>query len=90
MRQMDELNHTRSTLKDAHGLESYSGTQFTSDIDTKFPPEQDDIDSRFGASTGIGNTFSTREFEPQFSDSYQLGDNYRGRVGAPRGIFDDV
>lgn len=72
------------------------GTRYNSeDVDTRFPPESmDDIDSRFGASTR--NTINERydsshELDHRFSDSYQLGDNYRGRVGAPpRGIFDDV
>ncbi|CAH1155897.1 unnamed protein product [Phaedon cochleariae] len=91
VRQMDTLDNTRSVLRDSHGLESYSGTRFSSDVDTRFPPEQDDIESRFGASTRINERYDSSDLEPRFSDSYQLDNNYRSRVGgAPRGIFDDV
>ncbi|XP_023029127.2 LMBR1 domain-containing protein 2 homolog [Leptinotarsa decemlineata] len=91
-RPMDNLENTRSVLRDSHGLDSYSGTGFTSEVDTRFPPDQDDIDTRFGASTRINERRNNlSELEPRFSDSYQLDSNYRTRVGgAPRGIFDDV
>ncbi|KAJ8945114.1 hypothetical protein NQ318_001579 [Aromia moschata] len=92
MHQLDDLENTRSVLRDSHGLESYSGTRFSSEVDTRFPPD-DDIDARFGVSTRINEQYdsSSQELDPRFSDSYQLEGNYRSRVGVPpRGIFDDV
>ncbi|CAG9856412.1 unnamed protein product [Phyllotreta striolata] len=91
-RQLDNLDNSRSSLRDAHGLDSYSGTKYTSEIDTRFPPSEDDIDVRFGASTGISERFGNpSELEARFSDNYQLDGFNRSRVGAsPRGFFDDV
>ncbi|VEN38005.1 unnamed protein product [Callosobruchus maculatus] len=84
-------SNSRSVLRDSHGLETYGGSRF--EVDTRFPPlDQDDIESRFGASTGIaGNqdhTFSSlgadRPYQSEeYNRSYRVG-------GAPRGIFDDV
>jgi hypothetical protein len=93
MTQLENLDSTRSNLlQESHPLESYDGTRYTSEIDTRFPPDTDDIDARFGASTRINERYnSSQELEPRFSDSYQLDSNYRNRVGIPpRGIFDDV
>ncbi|KAG5898796.1 hypothetical protein JTB14_011006 [Gonioctena quinquepunctata] len=92
VRQVDSQENTRSVLRDSHGLDSYSGIRFTSEVDTRFPPDQDDIDARFGASTRINERYNNSiELEPRFSDSYQSDTNYKTRVGgAPRGIFDDV
>lgn len=75
-------------LRDREVAASYEGTRIDAqDVETAFP-QDDDIDARFGASTRY---VSSRELEPRFSDSYQLEDNYRERVGVPpRGIFDDV
>lgn len=91
-RQMDNLENSRTSLRDAHGLDSYNGTRYTSEVDTRFPPNEDEIDARFGASTRINERFSnTNELDPRFSDSYQLDGFYRNRVGgSPRGFFDDV
>ncbi|KAJ3642157.1 hypothetical protein Zmor_024966 [Zophobas morio] len=92
MTQLENLDGTRSNLlQESHPLESYDGTRYTTEVDTRFPPDTDDIDARFGASTRINERYtSSRELEPRFSDNYQLDSNYR-RVGAPpRGIFDDV
>lgn len=94
MTQMDTLDsNTRSNLlTESHPLETYDRARYTSEIDTRLPPDGDDIDARFGASTGINERFhNTQDIDPIFSDTYQLEGNYRNRVGAPpRGIFDDV
>ncbi|CAH0555447.1 unnamed protein product [Brassicogethes aeneus] len=88
-RQMEPMeNNTRQMLRD-----SFEGTKYTSaDVDTRFPPEDLDVDSRFGASTHVHERFdSPEDFEPRFSDGYQSSGVGRGRVGIPpRGIFDDV
>ncbi|XP_050499692.1 LMBR1 domain-containing protein 2 homolog [Diabrotica virgifera virgifera] len=93
VRQMEELDTSRSVLRDSHGLDSYNGTRFASEVDTRFPPSEDDIDSRFGASTRINERMNSNELDPRFSDNtFQLDGYYRNnRVGGPpRGIFDDV
>ncbi|XP_060527973.1 LMBR1 domain-containing protein 2 homolog [Cylas formicarius] len=79
-------------IRDSYQLEMYDGTAFrTDDVDTRFPPEQDDIDLRFGASTGIGSHYSSEgSLGTRFTDGYQQENNSK-RVGyPPRGIFDDV
>ncbi|RZC42946.1 LMBR1 domain-containing protein 2 -like protein, partial [Asbolus verrucosus] len=91
MTQLENLDNTRSNLlQESHPLESYDGTRYTNEVDTRFPPDSDDIDARFGASTRINERYdSAQELEPRFSDTYQLDTNYRNRVGIPpRGIFD--
>lgn len=88
MRNIEAGRSESNRLRDRDIGASYEGTRIDAeDVTTAFPPD-DDIDSRFGASTRY---VSSRELEPRFSESYQHDDNYRGRVGMPpRGIFDDV
>ncbi|XP_056637359.1 LMBR1 domain-containing protein 2 homolog [Diorhabda sublineata] len=87
-RQTEEVETNRSILKDSHALNSYNGTRFTSELDTRLLPNEEDIDERFGASTSI-NKRESNELDPRFSD--QIDAFYRNRVGKPpRGIFDDV
>ncbi|KAL1497273.1 hypothetical protein ABEB36_008265 [Hypothenemus hampei] len=77
----------RSRIRDSYNLDTYNGTNYTSDIDTRFPPQlEEDIDSRFGLSTGYGR--SSLNSDTRFADGYQ-SDNRRPGP-APRGIFDDV
>lgn len=91
VRQMDNLDSSQSVLRDSHGLESYNGTKYTDEVDTRFPPNEEDIDARFGASTRMNERYNTRSLDHTFSDSYQLDGSYKTRVGeAPKGIFDDV
>ncbi|ENN75883.1 hypothetical protein YQE_07612, partial [Dendroctonus ponderosae] len=74
-----------SRIRDSYNMETYNRTTYTSDeINTRFPPAEDDIDERFGASTGFGRNLDTR-----FADGYQA-DNSRVEGAPPRGIFDDV
>lgn len=84
-RPSQQLESTR--IRDSYNLDTYNGTTYTNDeIDTRFPPVEDDIDARFGASTGIGR--NPRNLDTRFADGYQ---NENRRVGnPPRGIFDDV
>ncbi|CAH1122740.1 unnamed protein product [Ceutorhynchus assimilis] len=85
-RPMQQLESSR--IRDSYNLDTYNGTSYTNDeVDTTFPPVEDEIDQRFGASTGLG-TRNAHNSDTRFSDGYQ-SDNRR--VGAPpRGIFDDV
>lgn len=84
-------------LRNTNNFESYDGTRYDMDleVDTRFPPENlQDIDSRFGISTRnvINEQYdSATDLDAAFTDNYQIGSNYKNRVGGPpRGIFDDV
>lgn len=76
-----------SRIRDSYNLETYNRTTYTGDdIDTRFPPVEDDLDARFGASTGFGR--NSQNLDTRFADGYQSEGR---RVGIPpRGIFDDV
>lgn len=88
---MENIDNSGSTLRDSHGLDSYNGVKYTDEVDTRFPPSEDDIDARFGASTRMNERYRNRELDHTFADGYQLDTNYTNRVGgAPKGIFDDV
>lgn len=81
------VNNSDTSLRDSLNLYSYKGTTYTDEIDTRFPPDQDDIDARFGASTNIGRSTNS---DHTFSSGYQSSSGYKTRSGPPRGIFDDV
>lgn len=88
---MNDLSSSQTILRDAQGLHSFQGTKYTDEVDTRFPPDQDDIDARFGASTGLGDGFGrSRDSDHTFSTSYQSSSGYNMRTGPPKGIFDDV
>ncbi|XP_019870589.1 LMBR1 domain-containing protein 2 homolog [Aethina tumida] len=86
MTQLENMEGTRSNLLRGSSFES---TRYTSDdVDTRFPPDEMDIDARFGASTHINERFNN---SPEFETTYQMGSGQRTRVViSPRGIFDDV
>ncbi|KAL3268398.1 hypothetical protein HHI36_007514 [Cryptolaemus montrouzieri] len=87
--EMEIMDNTKSNLLRDVNQSSYSGTNFSNaDVDTRFPPNDEDINSRFGASTGLSQ--NQRDTDHRFS-GYQYDSGYRSRVGfPPRGIFDDV
>lgn len=95
MTQLENMDgRAPSNLSELHPLEAYDGTKYTSEVDTRFPPD-DDIDARFGASTRVNERYdSSQELDPSFEDGYQVDaamTGRRNRVGVPpRGIFDDV
>lgn len=79
------MDNTKSNLLQDSSQSTYSGTNFSTEVDTRFPPNSDDINSRFGSSTGL-----SRNTDHKFS-GYQYDSGYKNRVGyPPRGIFDDV
>ncbi|XP_045473683.1 LMBR1 domain-containing protein 2 homolog [Harmonia axyridis] len=84
--ELEYMDNTKSNLLRDSNQSTYSGTNFsTADIDTRLPSNAEDIDSRFGASTGLG-----RDTDHRFS-GYQYESGHKTRVGyPPRGIFDDV
>lgn len=88
---MNNLDSSQSVLRDVQGLYSYKGTSYTNEVDTRFPPDQDDIDARFGASTGMGDRFSrSNDSDHTFSTGYQSSGGYKPRTVPRKGIFDDV
>lgn len=87
MSNLENFETNRPVLSDAQNLYSYKGTSYTDEIDTRFPPDQDDIDARFGASTHIGRSTNS---DHTFSSGYQSSGGYKARNGPPKGIFDDV
>lgn len=89
-RQMNNLGTSHSALRDSQNVLSYNGTNYRDEFDTQFSPE-DDIDTRFGASTRIGDGFSRRQdLDHTFSTGYQSTIGYKTRTEPPKGIFDDV
>lgn len=84
---MNNTDTNLPVLRDSQNLYSYKGTTYTDEIDTRFPPDNDDIDARFGVSTNIGRS---RNSDHMFSTGYQSSSGYTNRNEPPRGIFDDV
>lgn len=89
---MKNLDNTQPVLSDSKNLYTYRGTTYTDEVDTRFPPDEDDIDVRFGASTNIAGYKHGRSANSDhtFSTGYQSSSGYKGRTDPPRGIFDDV
>lgn len=88
---MVNLSSSHSTSRDSDGLYAYKGNSYTDEVDRRLPPDQEEIDARFGSSTGIGDRFGRgSDSDHTFSTGYQSGRSYKTRTGAPRGILDDV
>ncbi|XP_066145281.1 LMBR1 domain-containing protein 2 homolog [Euwallacea fornicatus] len=91
---LNDLNDTgryaqafeRSRIRDSYNLDTYNGTTYTSEDGDRYPSGED-IDDRFGASTGFGR--NSHNPDTRFSDGYQ-SETKRVGVLPPRGIFDDV
>ncbi|KAF7270135.1 hypothetical protein GWI33_016874 [Rhynchophorus ferrugineus] len=82
----DQSVRPDTELESSRIRDTYNRSTYTSDdIDTRFPPVEDDLDARFGASTGFGRN---QNLDTRIADGYQ---SETRRVGIPpRGIFDDV